>query len=121
MISRDDVYRFHRKFGFAAPDRPTVPGPDLAAQRHRLLQSEVLELPRASEQGDLAGCLGEIIDVIYIALGTAVAFGLSVDAAWDAIHAANMRKYPNPEPGGKPLKPPGWTKPNLARLIEEQQ
>lgn len=120
MRQQDDVRAFHRKFGHAAPDRPSAPDSALVAQRMRLLFEEYNELQHALTEGDLAAILGEAVDLIYVTLGTLVSLGLDVDRAFDAIHRANMSKYPNPKPGGKPLKPEGWEKPDLARLVKEQ-
>lgn len=120
MQNWDDVRAFHKKFGHSAPDRPTEPLSGLVEQRKRLLREELNELCDALDSGQLDAILGEVIDVVYVALGTAVACGLRVDRAWAKVHFANMSKYPNPEPGGKPLKPEGWEKPDLQRLVKEQ-
>lgn len=119
MQQQDDVRRFHEKFGHAAPDRPSAPSPALVAERRERLREETEELVMALESGDLPSILGEVVDVVYVALGTAVACGLRIDRAWEKVHFANLSKYPNPA-GGKPLKPEGWVRPDLARLVEEQ-
>lgn len=54
---------------------------------------EALELRRAVKLGDLAEVVKELADVVYSALGTAVAFDLSLD---DALASLGVLGPPNP-------------------------
>lgn len=58
----------------------------------------------------------ELVDLIYVTVGTFVELGIDPQPVWAAIHAANMQKEPNPniEGGkGKAVKPEGWQKPRI--------
>lgn len=58
----------------------------------------------------------ELVDLIYVTLGTFVELGIDPQPVWAAIHAANMQKEPNPDVEGgkgKAVKPEGWQKPRI--------
>lgn len=65
----------------------------------------------------------ELADVVYIAYGTAHAFGVDLEVAVAEIHRAAMSKLVGPglpilRDDGKVMKPPGFVAPNLAGAIE---
>jgi len=69
-----------------------------------------------------AELLDAIIDSIYVLMGTAIAFGLPFDFAFDMVHHANMSKLgPDGAPilreDGKVLKPEGWQPAKLNELL----
>lgn len=102
-----DVRRFHRRFGVVNGVSPHVPNPEQRAIRKRLIREETDELIEAIERGDLKGIASESIDVLYVVVGTLMVCGIRILPIWRAVHAANMRKVPNPD-GGKVQKPIGW-------------
>ncbi len=116
----DDVRDCHEKFGTEAPDTPTMPyngdTDSLIKQRKKLLREEFKELMDALDARDLAAIAAECVDVIYVAAGTMVAFGLPLLPFWNAIHMANMAKQPDPN-GGKWIKPMGWIAARPRRIL----
>jgi predicted HAD superfamily Cof-like phosphohydrolase len=114
-----DVLDFHRKFGVATPLRPTIPGQSVMALRYKLRAEERRELDEAIMAHDLPAMVHETIDNIVVLLGDLASYGVDFQPAWDAIHAANMAKSPNPD-GGKILKPPGWKKAEVTPLLLTQ-
>ena len=62
--------------------------------RKSLLQEEVDELSDAVAKNDQVEILDAVIDIIYIALGTAHECGVldKVSKAWDLVHKNNMTK-----------------------------
>jgi len=54
----------------------------------------------------------ELVDLMYVTLGTFAEAGIDPKPVWDAVHAANMEKEPHPD-GGKPVKGEKWQKPNI--------
>jgi predicted HAD superfamily Cof-like phosphohydrolase len=94
------VRQFHEVFGLAAPDRPTTPPGDLVDVRQRLLEEEVSELADAVRRGRLDEVARELADVVYVAYGTAVTYGIDLDAVLREVHRANMSKL---GPDGRPL------------------
>jgi predicted HAD superfamily Cof-like phosphohydrolase len=61
-----------------------------------------------------------LVDLMYIATGTAQACGIDLDPVLDAVHAANMAKVNGPVVNGKLGKPPGWTPPDVAAVLRAQ-
>lgn len=69
--------------------------------------------------------LDGLVDLVYVAVGFAVALGLPFDDAFREVHRANMAKV-DPDTGkvtkdadGKVLKPANWTPPDYAGLMLE--
>ena len=56
--------------------------------------------------------LREMVDIVYVLIGTAATFGWDFDKAWDAVHAANMEKT-DEQVDGKVVKPEDWVEPNM--------
>lgn len=56
------------------------------------LQEESRELMLALALGDYTKAVDGAIDSIVVAIGFLHSLGISCDEAWDAVHAANMRK-----------------------------
>ena len=60
-----------------------------------------------------------LCDLLYVVFGAAVSMGVDLDPFFDAVHKANMLKSTGPvREDGKRLKPPGWTPPDIAGLLE---
>ena len=82
------------------------------------LQEELNEVAKASEQGKAVDLVDGLCDTIVIALGAMHSLGVDPDVVWDAVFAANMRKFPEGElfyrPDGQIGKPPGWYGPEKA-------
>ena len=97
----------HAHFGASAPDVPTTDvDPDCEAKRGEWLRQEVTELEKAIDAGDLRQIGKEGADVMYVAAGTLMTFGIDPDRAMVAVHASNMTK----EAAGnaKAIKGPGY-------------
>jgi|SRR5690554_4363237 len=116
MRTESDVRAFHRKFGHPCPSLPRTPDPQWIRLRKRLIREEARELCEAIDSGNLVKIARECIDLVYVAVGTMVAYGLPMGRCWAAVQKANMAKLPAP-PGEKPRKPPGWVSPDVE--IEE--
>ena len=72
----------------------------LARLRVALLQEEVGEFVAASERGDLTGVAEALTDIVYVAYGTALTYGIDLDAIFYEVHRSNMSKL---DSDGKPL------------------
>ena len=99
--------------GGLMPWRPTADIPAWVQMlRMDLLDEEVGELHEAVEKGDIVKIADAIADLTYVAVGTAVAYGIPFDAVFAEVHRSNMTKL------GKDGKPvyredgkvitPGW-------------
>ncbi len=68
--------------------------------------------------------LDGLVDLVYVALGTAWLMGLDFPEAWRRVHAANMQKVraQRKEESARGttfdvVKPAGWQPPNLSDLV----
>lgn len=115
------VAEFHAAFDLPRADAPALLPDDQAAFRQRLLDEETAEVAKAVANGDVVNLAQELADVVYVAYGTALAYGVDLDAVLAEVHRANMAKLgPDGLPvvvNGKVVKPAGWQKPNIARAL----
>lgn len=86
------VRHFHETFGYPISDTPVVPNDGLKALRRTLIREEADELDSAVEADDLVGVAHELGDIVYVAYGTALTYGIDLDKVIDEIHRANMTK-----------------------------
>jgi predicted HAD superfamily Cof-like phosphohydrolase len=121
MSEINDVYEFQTKFGMLAD---TVPGhvqKEILRERVGHLREEINEFVRAVATQDLAAQLDALIDLVYVAKGTAGMLGFVQvwPKAWDAVHAANMEKIAarTARHTVDVVKPADWESPNLASLL----
>lgn len=124
----EDIKAFHEKFKLPPAPEPSFLAPELLDFRTRFLQEELDEFITAHRNGNLADCLDSLVDLVYVALGTAYHMNLPFDKAWAAVHTANMAKVRAERPSDSKrkssfdvIKPPGWTPPDIEAVIEEYQ
>lgn len=117
-----DVLDFHHKFRpYMIGTTPATPKHGTVQLRATLMQEELDETIEAMELRDLAGVADGLADLIYVAIGAAVSYGIDLRPVWAAVHAANMAKTGGgTRPDGKVLKPPGWQAPDVAGVLAEQ-
>jgi len=117
-----DVLAFHDRFRLP---RATKASPLLALawgpERLRHLKEELKEYQAAVLANDVAAQADALVDIVYIAIGNAIAQGLPWDPIWAAVHAANMAKEPDPTVAKLIRKPPGWRAPDVAAIIRTQE
>jgi predicted HAD superfamily Cof-like phosphohydrolase len=118
----DDVREFHEACGVPVLTTPTIPE-DRIGLRLDILDEEHKEFRRAVEARDIVQIADALADVIYVAVGTALEFGIPLDRVWEEVQRSNMAKR-DPVTGkvrrrddGKVLKPEGWTPPNIAAAL----
>lgn len=106
---------FHQAFDLPRQDSPQLVSPGVATARQRLLDEEVAEVAEAVRQGDLAAIAHELADVVYVVYGTALAYGVDLDAVLAEIHRANMTKSGVSD--GKVRKGAGYRPPDVAGVL----
>lgn len=124
-----DVRAFHQKFELLCFDTPGHLTLGKLKERIEFMQEELNEFMDASgfdrvgyweieaDEGakqDLAKQADALIDLVYVAMGTAVMMGLPWDAMWDDVQRANMAKVRGVTKRGHAVdvtKPPGWKGP----------
>lgn len=117
------VGRFHQAFGLPRAGRPTIDIPaDLAKLRVDLLVEEVGEFADATGARDIVGIADALADIVYVAYGAAVTYGIDLDAALREVHRSNMSKLdergkPVYREDGKVLKSARYTPPDISRVL----
>ena len=118
------VREFHEAFDVARASAPEVVSAEVAEVRERLMAEEVGELAEAMRGGRLAEIARELADVVYVAYGTAVAYGIDLDAVLAEVHRANMSKLgPDGRPvvrDGKVQKGEHFRPPDVADVLRRQ-
>ena len=118
-----DVMNFHNACSVPVLDHPEWPAEARIELRKDILEEEYKELMSAIQSRDMVKTADGIADLIYVAIGTALEFGIPIDRVWAEVQRANMAKR-DPATGrvryredGKVLKPEGWTPPNIAEIV----
>jgi predicted HAD superfamily Cof-like phosphohydrolase len=113
------VQEFHAAMGQTIGETPAIRDELL---RWSLIQEEAAETISALAAGDLVEVADGLCDLIYVALGTAVACGIDLAPLFDEVHASNMAKLQggHKREDGKWIKPPGWKPPRIAELLKAQ-
>lgn len=125
-----DVRKFHQKFGlpyfFTAEGKPHLLDPDVQQFRERFLEEELGEFEQACAAGDLAKAADALVDLVYVALGTAHMMHVPFDDVWRAVQEANMAKERASGSGDARstrghtmdvVKPAGWRPPDVAGVL----
>lgn len=126
-----DVRAFNERFELPRPMKPTDLDDKLSDFRYNFMCEELAEWNQASCDENRAEQLDALVDLVYVAIGTAVMAGWDFEEAWRRVHAANMKKVParmgtsdNDLNPAKPprhaldvVKPEGWVAPDLSDLV----
>lgn len=120
------VLDFHDAFDLPREPLPTAQVGDVLAQlRVRLLREEVEEFADATERRDIVAIADALADVVYVAYGSAITYGIDLDAVVREVHRSNMSKLdeagrPVLREDGKVLKSPRYRPPNVRAVLEGQ-
>lgn len=121
------VAEFHRAFDLPIRQLPSAEiDHALAGLRVALLEEEVGEFVTASAKGDLIGITDALADIVYVVYGTALTYGIDLDAVLREVHRSNMSKL---DSGGKPLtrddgkviKSEEYFPPDIAAVLNRQK
>lgn len=116
-----DVKTFQLKFGQLVHAEPTHLTRRKLQERIDFLQEELDEFKKACDEQDLAEQADALVDLVYVALGTANMLGLPWKALWDDVQRANMAKVRGVGKRGHLvdcIKPEGWIGPQTMRILE---
>jgi predicted HAD superfamily Cof-like phosphohydrolase len=118
-----DVRDFHQAFGQRIGEKPELPDIEERKLRIKLLDEEVFEYTDAEYADDLVEIADALADIIYIACGTAVSYGIPLDDVFAEVHRSNMAKLVDGKvirrEDGKVQKPEGWTPPDIRSVLEK--
>lgn len=118
------VREFHEAFGLVIRETPSA----AAVESHEvelrcsLHAEEAKELWRAMRNGDLIEVADGLADLVYVLYGTALHYGIDLDAVLAEVHRSNMTKLGADGPvrrrkDGKVLKPATFQQPNVAAAL----
>jgi predicted HAD superfamily Cof-like phosphohydrolase len=121
----DLIKEFHVKFELEYKDKPRTLPLELRHFRIDFMEEELVEYIEASHSGNLEKQLDALVDLVYVALGTAHMQGFDFNEAFKRVHEANMKKIraTNAESSKRKsafdvIKPPGWSPPDLSDLVK---
>jgi predicted HAD superfamily Cof-like phosphohydrolase len=117
------VREFHTAFGQRVGEKPEFPSYEERELRMRLMKEEFNEYNKAEDNSDITNLAVELADIIYIACGTAVSYGIPLDEVFNAIHSANMNKLVDGKvirrEDGKIKKPEGWQQADIEGILKK--
>lgn len=120
----DQVREFHETFGcdIAPEGYLGFGGDELRCLRFNLLVEEFQEYEDASDVQDIVEVADALADMVYVIYGTALSFGIDLDAVLDAVHASNMSKLTSEgevlrREDGKILKSEQFFRPRIAEVL----
>jgi len=125
MSKLEDVEEFHKKMKFyphclsSEMEDGSLAGL-VTEKRIKIIQEEFRELCDAIKSQDLPAILHESVDAIYVVLGALHELGVSqnnLDAAWEMVHAANMKKKIPLSPLDKAVKSDKWEKADVSKAM----
>ncbi len=119
------VGEFSQAFDQYRNPTPTLIPSEIRDLRENLLMEEVSELVEAVATDDIIEIADALGDIAYILYGTALAYGIDLDAVISEIHRSNMSKLdelgrPIFREDGKVLKSKFYSPPYLAAVLDEQ-
>lgn len=124
------VREFQLKFGQPVAERPGLLPFSRAKFRHGLIYEESREtwdairfagLTENSDAEDIAEIADGLADLIYVCIGTALEYGIPLDAVMREVHRSNMAKVGGAmREDGKVLKPEGWQPPDTVGIIRKE-
>lgn len=126
----EDVGDFHTKFGLPTSFKPGPPPSydgDLLEFRRKFLLEEYEEFCEAIDEGDDAKAFDALLDLTYVAMGTAHLLGYPWQEGWQRVQAANMSKVRARNDGSDSVrgsafdvvKPPGFIPPDIEELLRD--
>lgn len=121
----DDIKEFHTKFLLPQEEIPNFANDEMMAFRVKFLREELQEFEDAFKGGDLQGGFDALIDLVYVAMGTAYIMNMPWDKGWEHVQRANMDKMrvKKAEDSKRSstydvVKPEGWIGPERMLLAE---
>ena len=90
------------------------------ALRARLMMEELSEVMQAMAVGNLPLLADGLADLVYVVVGTAIAFGIPFDEVFSEVHRSNMTKakLDASSKGGKIAKE-GFTPPDIMSILRQ--
>lgn len=120
-----DIKDFHTKFRLTYDGPPRQLPYELVTFRAIFMHEELQEYGLAVDDENLEKQLDALVDLVYVALGTAYLHGFDFNEAWRRVHTANMKKVRAESAVDSKrnspfdvVKPEGWVAPDLSDLVK---
>lgn len=114
------VREFHRRYGAPVANRPGQIAVKDRMRRARLIFSEAAEFLEAADKDDFVEMVDALADLLVVCYGAAVEMGVDLEPVFAEVHRSNMSKNGGKDAGGKILKGPGFSPPDIAGKLREQ-
>lgn len=119
----EQLWEFHEVYNCARSNTVKFSDDATREMRINILKEEWEEYLAAEEENDIVEVADALADIIYIAIGTAVSYGIPMDKIFNEVHASNMSKLDedgNPiyREDGKILKGANYFKPDVKGILE---
>lgn len=121
-----DIIDFHNKFGLKYDGKPMLLDKNTTDFRIKFIQEELNELIHSSSNKDIVGMADALVDIVYVAMGTAYMMGLPWQELWSEVQRSNMEKVRALSSSESKrntsldvVKPEGWNPPNLELIINK--
>ena len=128
MTNFEMVKEFNKAFGVPSASVPVVISPERKLLRLALIAEEFKgknELADSMHAKNLIGIADGLADLLYVVYGTAVEYGIDIDAVFAEVHRSNMSKLgengnPILRQDGKVLKGPFFSPPDIKKCLDMQ-
>lgn len=127
MTPEQMVREFHRKYGHLVSNLTTTSIPEnVKALRKKLIKEEFEELMMGLSEDNLIEIADGIADLVYVAVGTAITYGIPFDRIFKEVHSSNLTKTvaiaePGQKYGTKTPKGPDYIPPHIWRILFEPE
>lgn len=133
--AQKQVEKFHKAFGMPVQKKKIVI-PQRNELRAKLIMEEAVETAEALTgweirwdwhggsptpgYGNREKVIDGMCDILVVTYGCAVEMGVDLRPYFDEVNKTNMAKVGGPvRADGKQLKPKGWKKPDIAKMLEK--
>ncbi len=114
------VREFHRKYEAPIREHPEQIGVKDRLRRARLIMSEAAEFLEAADRDDFVEMVDALADILVVTYGAAVEMGVDLEPVFAEVHRSNMSKDGGKDAGGKILKGPGFSPPDILGELRKQ-
>ena len=125
MSNFNDVEQFIEKYEVPCFKKPGFLDSTTFKFRIDFLEEELNEFKESCSQSDLIGMSDALIDLVYVAMGTAKMMGLPWEQLWDEVHSCNMNKIKvinildsKRKSAIDVIKPEGWKSPDIKKILQ---
>lgn len=114
------VKEFHEKYEAPVQSRPGQIGIKDRLRRARLISGEAAEFLEAADKGDFVEMVDALADILVVTYGAAIEMGVDLEPVFAEVHRSNMSKNGGKDAGGKILKGPGFSPPDILTELAKQ-